>query len=295
MPFNLPIFITFGLLAMSIGATWATPCQDFQIRRNLPWLLIFLLALMSGMYAGYLTIPALLELVSLIVVASFFFLPAQGKLKRAICASLVVLLSLALALHLLPGFHNPLLISNYKFSIDAAPYTQYANFDKGAVGLILLVYACDRSRSLKEFRKVLVPTIGLALCTSAVILASARLLGFTRLDIKFPSYTAIFLVTNLFFTVVAEETFFRGLLQTQLARILTPRRFGEAVAISVSALLFGLAHFAGGTTYMLLSCLLGFGCAYSFYATGRKIEAPILLHFLFNTIHFIGFTYPRLL
>jgi hypothetical protein len=53
-------------------------------------------------------------------------------------------LALALAMHKLPGFNNPLLLDRVVLSDGAAPFTLYANFDKGAVGLVLLALLCRR-------------------------------------------------------------------------------------------------------------------------------------------------------
>jgi membrane protease YdiL (CAAX protease family) len=53
------------------------------------------------------------------------------------------------------------------------------------------------------------------------------------------------------------------------------------------------AHFQGGLVYMALACLAGFFYGFAFLKT-NKIQSSILLHFAFNTIHFLLFTYPWL-
>ena len=63
------------------------------------------------------------------------------------------------------------------------------------------------------------------------------------------------------------------------------------VALLVCAVAFGVVHIAGGTTYVLLSTLAGIGYGAAYYVTGR-VEAGILVHFLFNLSHLILFTYP---
>jgi len=53
---------------------------------------------------------------------------------------------------------------------------------------------------------------------------------------------------------VAEETFFRGLLQRHLRGFLRGRVQAPALtALLVGAVAFGVAHFAGGTPYVLLA------------------------------------------
>ncbi len=75
---------------------------------------------------------------------------------------------------------------------------------------------------------------------------------------------------------IAEELFFRGVLQTVLLRVFT-RRW---IAIAVSAVLFGLVHLPQPDSVpalILLAVLLG----YAYERTGSLV-APILIHALFN-------------
>jgi uncharacterized protein len=85
---------------------------------------------------------------------------------------------------------------------------------------------------------------------------------------------------------VAEEAFFRGLLQHRLPG---PR----PLAVAASALLFGLVHLPAGVAYAALATVLGFGCALVYERT-RRIETAIAVHFAVNAVHFTGFTYPML-
>lgn len=99
---------------------------------------------------------------------------------------------------------------------------------------------------------------------------------------------------NLLFTCVAEEAFFRGLLQGRMARALESagrHRLAFGLPLCASALVFGLAHAAGSPSYVLMASLAGLGYAWSYAVTGR-IEVPILLHWTLNALHFMAFTYP---
>ena len=134
-----------------------------------------------------------------------------------------------------------------------------------------------------------------AVATAAVSIGIALAAGYVRFEPKWPGAAPAFLVANLLFTCVAEEAFFRGLVQERLMRLAESRRqpAWNAIAIAVSTLLFGLAHAAGGATWMLVATVAGLG--YSLvYARTRTIEGAILVHFLVNAAHFLGFTYPRL-
>jgi membrane protease YdiL (CAAX protease family) len=55
--------------------------------------------------------------------------------------------------------------------------------------------------------------------------------------------------------------------------------------IAISSLLFGLEHYEGGLTYILLAAIAGLFYGYTYWNT-KKIETSILLHFVFNLTHF---------
>ena len=282
--------LTFIVLALAISATWLKPVSFAAQAAVAPWAALFGLALLCGWIAGVLQAPAI---VALAMFGGAAWLTAKGapKYVRMVSGIVTALLAFALAIHKLPGFSNPVVIAGAVFSSDAAPFTQYANFDKGAVGLILLAFLCGRVRSRVELGGVLKKTWPVMLVTVAAVMAFAVGVGFVHPDFKLPSVTLQFIVVNLFFTVVAEEAFFRGFLQARLAASLARFRYGPWIAVLISALLFGAAHLAGGPAYALLATIAGLGYAYV-YQTTQRIEAPILIHIVLNTIHFVGFTYP---
>jgi membrane protease YdiL (CAAX protease family) len=287
------MLLTFGLLGLSICAAFVEPVRLGK-RLQMPlWPFAFTGALIAGLVNGYVAWPALAWLGALAIAAYMAGRPDANRPRQIIFISLTVLLALALALHLLPGFRNPVLVADIKFSPDAAPFTQYANFDKAAVGLILLALLANRSRSARERRGVLLRALPIAAVTAAVVIAAGTAAGYVRPDFKLSWYTPAFLATNLLFVCVVEEAFFRGLIQERLGRSLSATPFGAAAAVAISALLFGAAHLSGGMLYAGIATLAGLGYAFS-YAVTKRIEAPILVHFGVNAVHFIGFTYPRI-
>lgn len=287
------MLITFGLLGLSICATWLAPIRVGNRFAVPTWLLLFCGAVVAGLAHAYLTWPALVALVVFGLAVHMTGRSAANVQQYALFGSLTALLALALAMHLLPGFHNPVLVADIRFSPDALPFTHYANFDKAAVGLILLALLTTRTYLLAEWREMLRRIAPVALATIIVAMSAAIAAGYVRPELKLTWYTPVFLVTNLLFVCVAEEAFFRGFLQKRLGSSLSTVRFGTTVTVVCSAMLFGVAHLGGGVTYAGIATLAGLGYAYS-YAVTRRIEAPILLHFAVNAVHFIGFTYPRI-
>ena len=74
--------------------------------------------------------------------------------------------------------------------------------------------------------------------------------------------------------------------------MLIPSKLGIVFALIVSSFLFAYIH-TGQITYLGLCFIAGlfYGAAYLYR---RKIEAAILVHFLFNLIHILFFSYPAL-
>ncbi|MDB5766628.1 MAG: Abortive infection protein [Collimonas fungivorans] len=285
------MLITFVLLAVAIAAVWLLPLRLTDRIVLLPWMAVAACALLSGLAAAVLSPLAVLEL-ALFCLAAYLAATARRNL-RLLFGVVAAILALALALHKLPGFNNPILLFQLRLSADSAPFTQYANFDKGAAGLVLLAFLCARASSAADWRKLLRQTWPIALIAAVAVLGLATAIGYVKPDFKISQATALFLSTNLFFTVVAEEAFFRGLLQDRLALSLARFRYGPLLAVVCSALLFGAAHIAGGGTYVLLATVAGLAYAYAYYVT-QRIEAAIIVHFAVNAVHFIGFTYPHL-
>ncbi len=102
----------------------------------------------------------------------------------------------------------------------------------------------------------------------------------------------IWAASNLFLTCLSEEALFRGFIQRELTLALRDKRFGSWVAIGVSGALFGIAHFAGGWSYVALATASGIGYGLIYHRT-KSIEMAMLTHFALNATHFLLFTYPR--
>jgi len=70
-------------------------------------------------------------------------------------------------------------------------------------------------------------------------------------------------------------------------------KYGNILSLITVSILFGLAHFAGGFKYVILSTIASIIYGYAYQKT-QRIEASILCHFGVNTFHFIFLTYPAL-
>ena len=217
--------------------------------------------------------------------------PSLSAPLRALVWSVVVISAAALATHQVPWIHNVLVLDAVSVSASAADYTLYRNYDKGFVG-VLLYAVCVQPQSGRVSAHLIVATGVIALLSVAAVAVAATATGFVSWDPKWPAILGVWVPANLLVTCVAEETYFRGLLQQQLGRAFGGRlRGAAAVAILVAAAAFGAAHIAGGGIYVLLATLAGIGYGAAYHLTGR-VETSILVHFTLNLTHLILFSYP---
>lgn len=197
----------------------------------------------------------------------------------------VMLWSLALFLHFIPGFDNLKVLDNVYASSHSTSFTMYLNLDKPLAFFgLLLAYPSLLGKSKKINTRAIIATV----IPLFSLLPIAAILGALKPELSLPSWLWLFILNNLLFTCVAEEAFFRGVIQQGVSQ-----RFGWVLGLAVASFLFGLAHFAGGPLLIIFAGLAGIGYGLIFYLSGR-LWAAVLVHFLFNLIHLFFFTYPIL-
>jgi membrane protease YdiL (CAAX protease family) len=199
-----------------------------------------------------------------------------------------ILFSLALMAHVVPGFSNTLIVRDAVLSPGAVPYTLFMNFDKGQIGLFLLAFGPPLIARRRDWAAMLAVALPATLALIVVLMVCALLIGQIRFEPKWPAFLPIWLWSNLLFTAAAEEALFRGVIQRKLQGSIRP-----VTGVIVAALIFGAAHYAGGLWSVVLATIAGLSYGWVFWRTNR-IEASILTHFLVNTAHILGFTYPAL-
>lgn len=293
------MFLTFALLTAAILALWVKPDAGFGAPsrtsplRQHAWWLLYVGAIITALAVGILR-PLGLAWLGLFAIATALFSTSDTRGLRALGIVGIVVLGAGLMAHALPGFNNPRVISDLRLTPDAQPYRLHLNFDKTSVGLFLLALLHPRLTGAPGWRTMLrrvAPVIG---ATVALLLLLSLLAGYVRFAPKFPREAPLFLWANLCLTCVAEEAFFRAFIQRHLALRWSAHPRGAIAALLVAAILFGLAHAAGGPTYVVLSTLAGVGYGLAYHRTGQRIEAAILTHFSVNALHFLFFTYPAL-
>jgi membrane protease YdiL (CAAX protease family) len=164
--------------------------------------------------------------------------------------------------------------------------------EREAAGLLVLAL-CWRGliRARTEVAEATARAATPAVFTIGVLLMLSLSLGYVHWAPKWTMQFWLWATANLLSTCMSEEAFFRGFIQAELSKLLARMKLGPTVAILCSGLLFGLAHLAGGWTYVGVAAVAGVGYAFVFQRT-RRVEMSMLTHFSLNAIHFLLFTYP---
>jgi membrane protease YdiL (CAAX protease family) len=283
--------LPFALLLAAVLGLW--------IHRAF-WIGALIASIAAAYYTGALEDFAVVPLGLLAIFAVRFrmarALPPSGQAiaLQVLFGIAIFVLTLSIALLILPGFPRVTLTEAAPLTPDALPYGIGLGFAKVAPAILILgIINTDRTRSASELFAVLRRVIPIWMVTLAAVIMLTMALGYVRFDPKWTSLFFVWAVVNLFFTCLSEEAFFRGFVQHELARIGSNTKRAAIVAIGVSAVLFGLAHFAGGWTYVIAGVIAGIGYGLAYHFT-QRIEAAMAVHFALNATHFLLFTYPAL-
>lgn len=227
--------------------------------------------------------------ISLLLLSAFCAIkrPRTHPIFSYIVLACLSLLSFVFATHHIPGFNNAVLFSSDTFGLSKLPFQLNANLDKGLAAIAILIAFQDKLKwriSLNDGKLILTCLI--------LFFVIAGLLG-AQTDVKFGELTLAFIFFNLFVTCLAEEAFFRLLVQEKLNQWL-PGKFSASLAVLITASLFMLAHFhSGEDADKRLALIFLAGVLYgAVYLRSKSLGSAILMHFSINIIHFSFFTYP---
>ncbi len=250
---------------------------------------LLVLSIASALWVGLVEWVVVIPL-SLLYGVAWCAANLAASLPRYVALLLTVGLAFALATHKLPGFHGQLWLDAVQFSEHSRPFTLIANLDKPWVGAIILLAFAPFSRG--TFSPAM---CGLWSLGGAVALILVGILLGVPIEPKWQPAIGVFLLHNLFLTCVAEEAFFRLLIQSPLYATLKSWRWGASVSIVMVSLLFGAVHFRTGVPWDVLALVTLGGCVYAtvFHVT-RSVHWAIATHFLTNALHVLLLRYPLL-
>ncbi|MCP8899564.1 CPBP family intramembrane glutamic endopeptidase [Gilvimarinus xylanilyticus] len=166
-------------------------------------------------------------------------------------------------------------------------FTLYLNVGKALAGLAVFIWLWRAHPSPKNM------ALSCALASGAIVavLGVAHWVFGVGWAIKWPDGIIWFALINAGATVLAEEAFFRLLLQNKLASLLPLHYRPRLIAALVATLVFALAHAPPTHPSFLLFLWAGGLYAWVYAATGR-FSMALLTHFGVNILHFTLLRYP---
>lgn len=250
-----------------------------MLRKLLPLLPVVLL--LCGFTLGY------VQPVGLLIGAAYvaWTLYAEPYMPRLLWWLVCLVVSVALAAHLLPGTTSWTLWPVRQLSPDAPVYALRLSWDKALVGVALLAWWLRREPVPVEKRSPDIAALAIVTTLFAVpLLAVAG--GLVVWGPKWPPGFWLWMLVNVCVISLTEEAFFRGLLQSELVR-----RFGALFGVLASSVLFGLVHWPINPLFAVVAGIAGLGYGLAFHFSGRLLVA-VLLHATVNSLHLLLFSYP---
>ncbi|MEZ9628951.1 lysostaphin resistance A-like protein [Vibrio breoganii] len=238
-------------------------------------------ALLGAWFEARLSITGLLVTVLAFAIASQ--VSRNKGFKKYLALTVTIVWSLGMALHWLPGFANLLVLDKVQTGPASIPFTMYLNLDKPLIFFVLLLAFPGL---LGKAKSVEWQSLVKSLLVLTSLLPIAVILGGLGVEVSLPNWWWLFLLNNLLLTCVAEEAIFRGFIQQEISK-----QLGWKTGLIAASILFGIAHLAGGWLLIGFATIAGACYGMAFYLTGR-LWAAVLVHFMFNFMHLLFFTYP---
>ncbi|QDJ12529.1 CPBP family intramembrane metalloprotease [Mergibacter septicus] len=203
---------------------------------------------------------------------------------------ILVIFCFLLYFHHIAGFNNPMILSQVKVSENSANFNLYYNLDKALIPFILFplipnLFSCEPKITASKIKW------GVLILSPSLLLMLASLVGSLKVEFHIPTWLPYFILSNLFFVSLVEESLFRGYLQQRLQA-----KIGSYPAVFVSAIIFALSHYGytnGNIFFMLFIGLAGIIYSLAWLWSG-KVWVSTFIHFGLNLTHLLFFTYPYL-
>jgi membrane protease YdiL (CAAX protease family) len=259
----LPFFCVFaGALALVV---------DARVRAAIPAVLIVAAAL--AFMGGLVRVEGVAGLAA---GAGLLWMQTREEMSsrsRIATKIALVLLALAFALHRVPGFDAVFWLAG--FGRDGARPLLW-QFDKAAAALLVLGLVGARAGSQPWQRWLPAVVAGALSMTGLALLA-----GLAQWAPAVPRGFAAWAAANLLIVALAEEAFFRGLLQNGLQCLLASRTaHAGTIALFVAAAIFGLTHLPWGAGFACAAAVAGVFYGAAFRAGG--LLGAVLAHALTN-------------
>lgn len=190
------------------------------------------------------------------------------------------------------NFGYPLIASLPYLHAGGEPFQLYLNVSKALAGWMLVIFLLNYQRS-KESAWIQRQDYALILVAAVVlfIIISAQQLLQLEWTPKLPRVTPLFILVNVAITCVAEEAFFRLLLQRHLMRQFLNTYLRIIIPVIVVGLIFAFTHHAALDALFVVYAIAGAGYALV-YALTERFTMAVAVHAGVNIAHFLLLPYP---
>lgn len=223
------------------------------------------------------------------------FVPLEGPRKRWIKEGAFILLlviSYQLLCNRLPGFGAAAVYADVIFGSSIFGATLELHFNQAMVGLILFGLLVTPIRTKAELKEACWHARFAPLLMVAVY--ATGMMQWLSEDFKFNHYVVWFWVANLFFICIAEEVFFRVLIQRRLEGYIGGTG-SETVYLAavVTAVIYTITHYNPAIPIPEMPLVFLSGLLFGYvYAATRRLELSVFFHMLYNGLSMMIFAYP---
>lgn len=223
------------------------------------------------------------------------FVPYEGPRKRWIKEGaflLLLVISYQLLCNTLPGFGEAVVFADVILGHSVFGSSLKLHFNQAMVGLILFGVLVTPIRSWKELKTALWYARYAPILLTAVY--AIGVMQWLSEDFKFNQYVAWYWLANLFFVCIAEEAFFRVLIQRRLEGYIGGKG-NETIYLAavITAVIYTITHYNPAIPIPEMPLVFLSGLVFGYvYAATRRIELSILCHLFYNGITMMVFVYP---
>jgi uncharacterized protein len=264
----LALSLAFIFLSASFLSLWIK--RDPKI-----WASFFCLSMLSGLISGNIFWIGLILTLGLLLLWIFY-----DKKPNVFLFILLICISTAWKMKIFPGFHPFFFTPKFAIGLESS-----------LIGLFPLAFLVPLSQNKKDWKAVIkglfFGLIGIAILTIFAIISKTA-----HWSLKIPTFMLIRILSNLILTSIPEEGFYRGFVQKKLCDYFKNIKFGKALSLILTSILFTIAHIYWSPNLATLAFVFIASLLYGgVYMTYGKIESAILCHFLLNLIHMTFFSY----
>ncbi len=281
--------LSYAILAFSLLSFWISPNKKISI-------IIFCASILLGLFSKNIQIISLLSIAALGFLIYLFYKKDFHPAIQTLLFSSIFIITILLFIHKIPGYNNWEVFKEIQLSETSEKFSFWLNFDKPIVAFFLLLFAYNPIPKANQYKAIFVQTLPFLVVLVAILSLFATLLHYIVLDPKLPSgvITTLWVTKMLCFTVIIEELFFRFFVQNSCIAAFKKFKYGTALGLVLSSLLFASIHFSGGLNFVILAFISGLIYG-GVYLKTKHLESAILLHFSINAVHFFFFSYPQYL